>query len=458
MDCGKMGHPNHKPGQKTDHRKKLFFPFAPSQIPHLKSRCRLNRFVFIRIHSRFKFFIGHCRKIYASPPLTPGGGARIFAAMAFADVFRQLLERPTPLMRRFERMLADERAYGLEALARQSQQITRRHFGKTMRLFAPLYLSNECVNNCSYCGFSRDAKILRTTLTVEQVVREARHLHGLGFRNLLLVAGEHPKFVSEGYLQNCLDALKSFIPTLGIEVGPMEDDQYAEIVAHGAEGLVVYQETYDREVYQTLHTAGPKKNFDWRLDCPERAYKGGFRRIGIGALFGLADWKLEAMALCAHLEYLYKHCWKAQFTIAFPRMRPYAGNYEYAPDPQRLLPDKALVRMIAVFRILFPQVGIVVSTREPSSLRDALAPIGVTHMSAGARTEPGGYTGAGSEDLHQTVKGRRVEVAEKNEKARAEGQFGIADERSPAAVAAMLCSQGLDAVWKDWDAAILAAA
>jgi 2-iminoacetate synthase len=221
--------------------------------------------------------------------------------------------------------------------------------------------------------------------------------------------------------------------------------------------LVVYQETYDREVYQTLHTAGPKKNFDWRLDCPERAYKGGFRRIGIGALFGLADWKLEAMALCAHLEYLYKHCWKAQFTIAFPRMRPYAGNYEYVPDPQRLLPDKSLVRMIAVFRILFPQVGIVVSTREPSSLRDALAPIGVTHMSAGARTEPGGYTGAGSDDLHLTIKGRRVELESRSGCEKATEQFQIHDTRSANEIAAMLRAQKIDPVWKDWDEALLAA-
>ena len=231
-------------------------------------------------------------------------------------------------MRRFLHLVSEETGGPLEALARQSQQVTRRHFGKTMRLFAPLYVSNECVNNCSYCGFSRDAGIYRTTLTVNQVVTEARHLHGLGFRNVLLVAGEHPKFVSDGYLQNCLDALKPFIPTLALEVGPMEDDQYAEIVGHGAEGLVVYQETYHRETYTQLHTAGPKKNFDWRLDCPERAYAGGFRRIGIGALFGLANWKYEALALCAHLEHLYKHCWKAQFTVAFPRMRPYAGNYE----------------------------------------------------------------------------------------------------------------------------------
>ena len=359
-------------------------------------------------------------------------------------------------MRRFAQLIDDATGGPLEELARRSQQTTRRHFGKTMRLFAPLYVSNECVNNCSYCGFSRDAGIFRTTLTVDQVVTEAKHLHALGFRNLLLVAGEHPKFVSDGYLQNCLDALKPFIPTLALEVGPMEDDQYSEIVGHGAEGLVVYQETYHRETYQQLHTAGPKKNFDWRLDCPERAYAGGFRRIGIGALFGLANWKFEALALCAHLEYLYKHCWKAQFTIAFPRMRPYAGNYEYEPNPELYLPDRAFVRLITVFRLLFPQVGIVVSTREPAPLRDAIATLGVTHMSAGAKTEPGGYTGAGSDDLHLTVKGRRVELQTKSGCEKATEQFQIHDTRSPAEVAAMLRGQNLDPVWKDWDESLLA--
>ena len=376
--------------------------------------------------------------------------------MAFADVFPDLLKRPTPLMRRFLQLISEETGGPLEALARQSQQVTQQHFGKTMRLFAPLYVSNECVNNCSYCGFSRDAGIFRTTLTVDQVVTEARHLHGLGFRNILLVAGEHPKFVSDGYLQDCLDALKPFIPTLALEVGPMEDDQYAEIVGHGAEGLVVYQETYQRETYTQLHTAGPKKNFDWRLNCPERAYAGGFRRIGIGALFGLANWKSEALALCAHLEYLYRNCWKAQFTIAFPRMRPYAGNYEYQPDPELYLPDREFVRLIGVFRLLFPQVGIVVSTREPAPLRDAIATLGVTHMSAGAKTEPGGYTGAGSDDLHLTVKGRRVELTGKSGCEKATEQFQIHDTRSPAEVAAMLRGQNLDPVWKDWDESLLA--
>ena len=376
--------------------------------------------------------------------------------MPFSSQLPQLLEQPTPLMRRMQALLAGNSSGQLENLARRSQQLTRRHFGRTMRLFAPLYVSNECVNNCSYCGFSRDADILRTTLTVDQVVAEARHLHTQGFRNILLVAGEHPKFVSDGYLQECLDALKPFIPTLGIEVGPMEDDQYREIVEHGAEGLVVYQETYDRDIYQTLHTAGPKKNFDWRLDCPERAYAGGFRRIGIGALFGLADWKLEAMALCAHLEYLYRHCWKAQLTIAFPRMRPYAGNYQYTPDPDRYLADKDLLRLICAFRILFPQVGIVLSTREPGALRDSLAPLGVTHMSAGVRTEPGGYTGAGHDDLHLTVKGRRVELESPSSCDKATEQFRISDTRSAVEIASSLSKNQLDPVWKDWDEALLA--
>jgi len=383
--------------------------------------------------------------------------------VSFVDTFNSGVK--TPLLSKFEQLIAPKSREELESMAGRSRAITRRHYGKTMRLFAPLYVSNECVNNCSYCGFSRDNPILRTTLTVDQVVTEARHLHGLGFRNILLVAGEHPKFVSDGYLQNCIDAIKGFIPTIGIEVGPMEDDQYGELVTHGAEGLVVYQETYDRETYSKLHTAGPKKNFDWRLECPERAYAGGFRRIGIGALFGLADWKTEALALATHLEYLYKHCWKASFTISFPRMRPYAGNYQYEPNPDFFLNDRQFVQLVCAFRLCFPHVGIVVSTREPAALRDALVPLGVTHMSAESQTAPGGYTGAGTDDLHLTVKGKRVEVKMDGKKScsgtrgsggkRATEQFTIDDKRGINEISSMLNIKGYESVWKDWDVAIL---
>lgn len=372
----------------------------------------------------------------------------------FLPILDALPERKSPLMERFWSLLEVKSPSQLETMAREARTITRRNFGRTMRMFAPLYVSNECVNNCSYCGFSRDnASIMRVTLTIDQVVKEARHLVAQGFRNILLVAGEHPKFVSDGYLEECIRAIREFVPTIGIEVGPMEAPEYELMVKAGCEGLVVYQETYDRAVYAGMHTAGPKKDFDWRIACPERGYKGGFRRVGIGALFGLSDWRLEALRLAAHLEHLYKHCWKSSFTVAFPRLRPAAGGFH----PLTGFPDWALVQTIAAFRLTFPEVGIVLSTREPAPLRDALAPLGITVMSAGSHTEPGGYTGAGSEDLHQTVKGKRVELTTKDEKARAEGQFGIADERTPAEVATMLQAQGLDAVWKDWDPAILAA-
>ncbi len=357
----------------------------------------------------------------------------------------------SPLLARFAALLEPMAPARLEAVAADSRAITRRHFGRTMRLFAPLYLSNECINNCQYCGFSRDNPILRVTLPVADVVREARHLAARGFRNILLVAGEHPRFVSEGYLEECIAAIREFVPTIGIEVGPMETPEYARMVGAGCEGLVVYQETYDREVYARMHTAGPKRDFDWRLACAERGYAAGFRRIGIGALFGLSDWRVEALRLAAHLEHLYKHSWKASFTVAFPRLRPAAGGF----TPLTEFPDHALVQTVCAFRITFPEVGIVLSTREPAPLRDALAPLGVTMMSAGSHTEPGGYTGAGADDLHLTVRGRRVEPDESNDGSKAEGQFGIADQRSADEVCASLRSMGFDPVWKDWDEAIL---
>ncbi len=379
--------------------------------------------------------------------------------MSFARIHPDTPPPPTPLLARFAAMLAPADDAKLRAMAAPARQATLRHFGRTQRLFAPLYLSNECVNNCRYCGFSRDNPIFRLTLTVDQVVREARHLYDQGFRNLLLVAGEHPKFVSEGYLQECIAAIRGFIPTIGIEVGPMEDHQYRELVEAGAEGLVVYQETYNKTTYQHLHTSGPKKNYSWRLECPERAYAGGFRRIGIGALFGLSDWRAEALSLAAHLEWLQKHCWKAQFTVSFPRMRPHAGMESFQPDPAFQLDDRSYLQMLMAFRICFPQVGIVVSTRESPALRDTVVSLGATYFSAGSHTEPGGYTGEGADDLHLTVRGRRVEIETPPEESscrRATGQFGIADLRSAAEFAAMLRSQGYEAVWKDWEETILA--
>jgi 2-iminoacetate synthase len=371
--------------------------------------------------------------------------------MSFSAAFREPALLSSRVLRRFAALLEAKPAAELEAMARDAAALTRQNFGRTMRLFAPLYVSNECVNICKYCGFSRDNPILRVTLSVDQVEAEARHLWAQGFRNILLVAGEHPKLVAPDYLARCVERLRGFVPAVSLEVGPMETADYLPIVRAGAEGLVVYQETYDRPTYAELHTAGPKKDFDWRLDCPERAYAAGFRRLGLGALFGLAPWQAEALHLAAHVDHLLRHCWKASVTVSLPRLRPAAGAFA----PRHEFDDRALVQVILALRLCFPQVGVVLSTRETPALRDRLVRLGVTMMSAGSHTEPGGYTGAGEESIHQTQKGRAVPViASEGEHLMATEQFSIADERSPAEVSQRLRELGLEPVWKDWDAAL----
>jgi 2-iminoacetate synthase len=347
----------------------------------------------------------------------------------------------------------------LETLGRRAHLMTQQRFGKTIRLFAPLYLSNECINNCTYCGFSRDNPILRVTLSLDEVKREADALKAQGFRNLLLVAGEHPRFVSNGYLRDCIEMLHPEWPSISLEVGPMETVDYRPLVAAGSDGLVVYQETYDRKVYAEMHTAGPKRNFDWRLETPERAYAAGFRRLGISPLYGLADWRLEALSVAAHADYLLRNCWKAALTISTVRIRPCAGEFQALTH----ISDRELAQLICALRIMFPDVGIVLSTRETPKLRDGLIPLGVTMMSAGARTEPGGYTGAGKEKIHVTERGIIKEISGASEWAPTEGhptaatgQFNIADERSAGEVAERIRKLGYEPVWKDWDAALTA--
>jgi 2-iminoacetate synthase len=374
--------------------------------------------------------------------------------MSFVGTLDNLALNKSELVERFRNLIAPKSDPELEAMAQTSRSLTMQNFGRTMRLFAPLYLSNECINNCQYCGFSRDNPILRVTLDVAEVVAEARHLTRQGFRQILLVAGEHPKFVSRDYLAQCVRALAPNFSSVSIEVGPMEAEDYVPIVEAGAEGLVVYQETYNRGVYAEMHTAGPKRDFNFRLDCAERGYAAGFRRLGIGALIGLSPWQDEAIALAAHLEHLFKHCWQAQITVSLPRLRPAAGGFR----PLFSISDRELAQLVCALRITFPQLGIVLSTRERASLRDALASMGVTVMSAGSHTEPGGYTRQGREHLHRTIRGRVVapEYQDGTDEL-ATGQFEISDDRSPAEIAAVLRRRGLETVWKDWDQALCGA-
>lgn len=407
-----------------------------------------------------------------------GAGLVVYSAVSFVNEFNalpldQLAERTVKTsdaearrcawagswsLADFATLISPASGGYLEELCQRSRTLTRQRFGNVIRLFAPLYLSNECINNCQYCGFSRDNPILRVTLSIDEMMREARELQAQGFRNILLVAGEHPKFVSDGYLADCVRALRAEVPGISLEVGPMETEQYRPIVQAGADGLVVYQETYDRAVYAEMHTSGPKRDFDWRLETPERAYAAGFRRLGIGALHGLADWRREALSLAAHADYLLRHCWKAQLTISLPRLRPCAGAFE----PLTHLGERELVQLVCALRLTFPDVGLVLSTREASKFRDGLIPLGITMISAGSHTEPGGYTGAGREKTHRTERGRIIDNSGASEwtgpegTTNATGQFDIADDRSPAEVAAVLQRLGYEPVWKDWDAALTA--
>ncbi len=312
----------------------------------------------------------------------------------------------------------------LEDLAAAAARATVQRFGRVVRLFAPLYLSNECVSVCTYCGFSAGNEIARRTLTVDEVVAEGRELVARGFRHVLLVAGEHARIVSKEYLVSCVAALAPVVPSLSVEVQVWDTATYRRLVAAGCEGLVVYQEAYDRTVYEACHLKGKKRNYDWRLAAPDRGAEAGMRSLGIGALLGLVpDWRREVLAVGAHASALLRRWWRCEVSVSLPRLRPAAGEYQ----PARPLTDAEFVQVVCALRLCLPTVGISLSTREAPRLRDGVFRLGVTSMSAGSHTEPGGYA----------------------EPSEAEGQFEVADDRSPSEVASMLRAAGYEPVWKD---------
>ena len=352
-------------------------------------------------------------------------GLRRYATIATASDVDRALSRPRRDLADFAALLSNAAGSRLEEMAALARETTLRRFGRTMHLFAPLYLSNECVSVCTYCGFSAGNDIARRTLTPDEVADEGRALVEQGFRHLLLVAGEHARIVSKGYLRDCVAALAPVVPQVSLEVQVWDTATYRDLVASGADGLVVYQETYDRHTYADVHRLGKKRNYDWRLAAPDRGAEAGMRRLGIGALFGLHDdWRADALAVAAHARTLLRRWWRAEVTVSLPRLRPCAG----LPSPADTLNDRHFVQLLCALRLLLPDVGLVLSTREAPAFRDAVIPLGVTHLSAGSHTEPGGYTGPSD----------------------AEPQFSVADERTPAEVAAALRAAGYDPVWKDW--------
>lgn len=313
----------------------------------------------------------------------------------------------------------------LEQMAKLSNSLTQKRFGRAIRLFAPLYLSNECNNVCDYCGFSLDNKIVRKTLHQGELLREAGILKKMGFDHILLVTGESTTRVGLDYINQSLSTLRPYFSNLSMEVQPLHQKDYEILKASGLHAVLVYQETYHQKSYARHHLKGKKSNFKWRLETPDRLGKAGIHKIGLGCLFGLTDdWRTDAFFAGHHMDYLQRKYWRTQYSMSFPRLRPCAGEI----PPEISLEDRDLVQLICAFRIFNHELEISLSTRESSELREHLLPLGVTTMSAGSKTNPGGY----SED----------ESLE---------QFEISDLRSVSEVSSCLKKSGYDVVWKDWD-------
>jgi 2-iminoacetate synthase len=298
-----------------------------------------------------------------------------------------------------------------------------------MGLFAPLYLSNVCTNSCVYCGFNVRNPVARRTLIPEEAEEEAHFIRNMGFRHVLLVSGEAPHIVTADYLRRVLEKLRPLFASISIEIFPQNTEAYAGIVSQGADGLTVFQETYNEKRYGEFHPGGRKRDFRWRLGSLERGACAGFRRIGLGVLLGLCNWRADGFFLGLQARYLQRYFWRSQVSISFPRLCPAAGAYQ-PPSP---VSDADFVQLLTALRLFLPDAGMVLSTRERPGFRDHLIALGITSMSAGSRTDPGGYT-----------RGREAGV-----------QFEIADERPPQEVAEAIRKSGYEPVWKDWDPAFL---
>ncbi|GAB3569342.1 2-iminoacetate synthase ThiH [Spirosoma luteolum] len=358
-----------------------------------------------------------------------------WATKTSADVERALARTDRSLAD-FQALISPAAAPYLEEMARQSQRLTQQRFGKTMQLYAPLYLSNECQNICTYCAFSVDNKIRRRTLTDDEMGREADALRGMGYEHVLLVTGEAQQTVGVPYLQNALRQLRGRFAQVSMEVQPLDQIDYEQLMADGLHTVLVYQETYDPDRYRLHHPKGRKANFGYRVETPDRLGRAGIHRMGLGALLGLADWRTDSVFTALHLRYLERTYWKTRYSLSFPRLRPIdrlgaEGVSSHAFGA--CMTDRELVQLICAYRLFSPDLELSLSTRESPRFRDHVLSLGITSLSAGSRTNPGGYV----------VDPQSLE------------QFDISDERSPAEMAAVIRRAGYEPVWKDWDASLM---
>lgn len=341
------------------------------------------------------------------------------------DDVRQSLQTEKRSLADFMTLLSPAATSMLEEMAQLTQQITQKRFGKTIQLYAPLYLSNECQNICTYCGFSMDNTIKRKTLSNTELLLEAMALKSMGLHHILLVSGEANKTVDIHYFKNAITLLKPHFAQISIEVQPLQLDEYRILQELGVHTVLVYQETYHQEVYKSYHPKGKKSNFAYRLETPDRIGQAGIHKIGLGVLLGLEDWRVDSFFNALHIDYLQKHYWRTKYSVSFPRLRPAIG----VSAPNFTMEDKDLLQLICAYRLWNENLEISISTREQEKFRDHIIPIGVTTMSAASKTNPGGYV----------VDPQSLE------------QFEISDERSMDTIQQVIKKAGYYPIMKDWE-------
>ncbi|UCH81387.1 MAG: [FeFe] hydrogenase H-cluster radical SAM maturase HydG [Nitrospiraceae bacterium] len=296
-----------------------------------------------------------------------------------------------------------------------ANRIKEKVYGKRVVLFAPLYISNECMNDCLYCGFrsgNRDAR--RKSLTVDEVLQEAEFLSGKGYRRLLLVASEHAKHTGIDYLEKIIEAIykRTDIRILHANTAPMSVDEFKRLKASGIGVYQCFQETYHIPSYRYLHQTGTKADYASRLNVMDRAIEAGFEDVGMGVLLGLYDWRWEVGALIAHSRRLISKYGFGPHTLSVPRLQPAEGS-KVNVDTYRVS-DEDLKKIVAIYRLALPYVGVVVSTRERSGLRDELLSMGASQISAGSRTSPWGYIEKGDTEQFEIGDNRSLEDIVRN--------------------------------------------
>ncbi|MGN7204483.1 2-iminoacetate synthase ThiH [Pedobacter sp. SAFR-022] len=325
----------------------------------------------------------------------------------------------------FMALISPAAAPFLEQMAQQSRELTLKRFGKVIQMYVPLYLSNECNNICTYCGFSYDNKVKRKTLNAIEIMQEVARIKEMGYDHVLLVTGEHHLKVDVAYFQSVLQLIRPHFAHIAMEVQPLDQQDYETLKPFGLNTVLVYQETYHKEDYKKHHPKGKKSNFNYRLETPDRIGSAGIHKIGLGVLIGLEDWRTDSFFTALHLNYLEKRYWQSKYSISFPRLRPFSGGLE----PKVEMSDTELVQLICAYRLFNEELELSISTRESEHFRNNVLKLGITSVSAGSKTNPGGYV----------VDPQSLE------------QFEISDERSPQEIATMIRAQGYEAVWKDWD-------